>query len=137
MIIIIINQLIQLHIPPEIDDWRWTWLKSFCCLYELSKSLCPVPWVEKWCGEYEWIKPLEVTFGGETALAALNILHIVNDDKSVWCGPWCVFGDESEPVGDELISPVVLLPEATDDIVFPLAKELKLDGTLDGTNWIK
>lgn len=61
---------------------------------------------------------------------------MVNDDKSVWCAPWCVLGDESEPVGDELINPPAeLFPaDATDEIVLPLANVLKLEGTFDGTN---
>lgn len=119
-----------------MDDWRWTWLKSLCCLYELSKSLCAGVCVEKWCGEYEWIKPLEVTLAVETAaFAAENILHMVKGDKSVWCGPWWALGDDNDPLGDELIkTPFPLLPEETDEMVLPLAKELKLEGTLDGTN---
>lgn len=93
--------------------------------------------VEKWWGEYECIRPLDATLADETAtaLAAENILHIVRGDKSVWCGPWWLLGDDKDPLGEELINtPFPLFADETDEIVLPLANELKLEGTLDETN---
>ena len=46
-----------------------------------------------------------------------------------------MLGDDKDPLGEELINtPFPLFADETDEMVLPLAKELKLEGTLDETN---